>query len=171
MKRLYEGMFILDATAAAADWEALVGQVHGILERYAGEVRHAEKWAERKFAYEIKRQQRGIYYLVYFDGDPDQIDDIRRDCAINEAILRELIVNRDGSTVEELLEQHARYKASAEEDHTRLRRSMGPDRSDRPDRPDRYDRPSRGRDTDGDTDGDEFSEDSEESETAGSRRR
>ena len=165
MKRLYEGMFILDATAAAADWEALVGQVHGILERYAGEVRHAEKWAERKFAYEIKRQQRGIYYLVYFEGDPEQIDDIRRDCAINEAILRELIVNRDGSTVEELLEQHARYKASAEEDHTRLRRSMGPDRSDR------YDRPSRGRDSDGDIDTDQFVEDSEGSETAGSRRR
>jgi small subunit ribosomal protein S6 len=90
--RTYEGMFLLDSAEAVKDWEATVGVVTGILERYGAEMALNGKWDERKLAYPIKKQKRGTYYLAYFNAPTDSIQKMRDDLLLREEVLRFLIL-------------------------------------------------------------------------------
>lgn len=91
---IYEGMFLFEAKEKA-EWEPLRAHALEILERHGAKVLREEKWAERKLAYEIKRVRRGIYFLTYFEADPQSIDAMRRDCTLSELVLRVLFLRRD----------------------------------------------------------------------------
>ena len=57
----YEGMFILDSTKAAAGWEAAEGQVHDILKKHNAEIVASRLWDERRLAYPIGGNRKGIF--------------------------------------------------------------------------------------------------------------
>jgi len=90
--RTYEGMFLLDSAQAVKDWEATVGVVTGILERYGAQLALNGKWDERKLAYPVKKQKRGTYYLAYFNAPTDSIQKMRDDLLLREEVLRFLIL-------------------------------------------------------------------------------
>ena len=90
--RTYEGMFLLDSAEAVKDWDATVGVVTGILERYGAELQLNGKWDERKLAYPVKKHKRGSYYLAYFNAPTDSIVKMRDDLQLKEEILRFLIL-------------------------------------------------------------------------------
>ena len=90
--RTYEGMFLLDSAEAVKDWDATVGVVTGILERYGAELKLNGKWDERKLAYPIKKHKRGSYYLAYFNAPTDSIVKMRDDLLLKEEVLRFLIL-------------------------------------------------------------------------------
>ena len=90
--RTYEGMFLLDNAQAVKDWDATVGVVTGILERYGAQLALNGKWDERKLAYPIKKQKRGTYYLAYFEAPTDSIAKMREDLLLREEVLRFLIL-------------------------------------------------------------------------------
>jgi ribosomal protein S6 len=59
------------------------------------------KWDERRLTYEINKVRRGTFILVHFNSDPSGIAKMERQCALNENILRVLIlVDEDGIEVE-----------------------------------------------------------------------
>lgn len=93
--KTYEGMFLLDSTQAAQDWDNLRKQVLAIVERRGGDILNAKKWAERKLAYEIKGHKRGTYFLVYFKMQSQNIAILRRDLHLSEIVLRNLILVHD----------------------------------------------------------------------------
>lgn len=92
IKRTYEGMFLLDPTQAAQEWDKLKTQVTGMLERRGGVILSAKKWGEKKLAYEIKGHKRGTYFLVYFEMPVENVNIVRRDFQLSEIILRDLII-------------------------------------------------------------------------------
>ncbi|MDR4504586.1 MAG: 30S ribosomal protein S6 [Candidatus Scalindua sp.] len=93
--RLYEGMFIVNSAVANTDWDTAVGEVQGILKNRGAEILQCEKWEERKFAYIVKGQRRGVYLLIYFNAPPDSITSIKNDLKLSENVLRALIVKVD----------------------------------------------------------------------------
>ncbi|MBI1336903.1 MAG: 30S ribosomal protein S6 [Phycisphaera sp.] len=88
---LYEGLFLMSATAGA-DIEQSLALVKEILDRAEAQVLVLTKWDERKLAYPIKGQKRGLYILAYFRARPTQIANIDRDCNLSENIVRSLIL-------------------------------------------------------------------------------
>ncbi|MBV8780801.1 MAG: 30S ribosomal protein S6, partial [Phycisphaerae bacterium] len=92
--RQYEGMFLFGA-AAAADVEKSVSMVRGIIERHAGKILVIKKWDERKLAYEIKGQKRGLYVIAFFTAPGPSITPIERDVTLSEDVLRVLITEAD----------------------------------------------------------------------------
>src|SRR5262249_44494408 len=80
-----------------------VQQLHGILERNHAEVLASRPWAEQRLAYPVKGQKKGQYYLIYFRTESKNVINIERDCALNEAILRMLILHIDPKLVELML--------------------------------------------------------------------
>ena len=90
--KLYEGMFVVDSAKGGSEFPGTVRLVAGMLTRHGAQIERIEKWAERKFAYPIKQSKRGIYILVYFKAEGDAIAAIREDVALNEDILRVLIL-------------------------------------------------------------------------------
>ena len=55
----YEAMFLF-GQAAAQDLDGTIRSVRSIVERHGGEILHIKRWDERKLAYEIKKQKRGL---------------------------------------------------------------------------------------------------------------
>ena len=88
----YEGMFLLDHGKVKNNVEKGIDEVKSVLEKHQATVHEIGKWDERKLAYEINRQKRGSYVLVHFEASGDAVDEIRRECALNEVILRNLLI-------------------------------------------------------------------------------
>jgi len=93
--RLYEGMFLVDAAKGGAGLADVVKHIVGLLGRHGGTPERIEKWAEAKLAYKIRQIDRGIYILVYFNGDPTKIDELRHDIQLSEEILRVLVLRAE----------------------------------------------------------------------------
>ena len=95
VKRLYEGMFLVDSAQAAADWEGTMSVIETILQRADAEVVAMRKWQERKLAYEIDHKTRGTYILTYFKADSQRIAGIEKDVLLSEKVMRVLVLGTE----------------------------------------------------------------------------
>lgn len=112
MTKLYEAMFIVDSAKAKEDYPRLEGECLGCLTRHGAKIVKAVKWDDRRLAYEIRKVKRGAYILVHFDADTQAVAKIERQCALNESILRVLILaDEDGVEAHAL---NARERSEAE---------------------------------------------------------
>ena len=100
---VYECMFLLDTNKVADDVPAAAQKLHAILERNHAEVLASRPWDERRLAYPIKNHKKGLYYLTYFRTEGKNVVGIEHDCALNEMILRMLILHIDEKLVEAML--------------------------------------------------------------------
>jgi small subunit ribosomal protein S6 len=97
----YEAMFVL-SQAVAADLSAAVSHIRGIIEKAGGNIVAMKKWDERKLAYEIDKQKRAYFLLVYFHAPATRLHEVERSCNLSEQILRNLIIRADHLSVEEM---------------------------------------------------------------------
>ena len=102
VKRLYEGLFLVDSNEAASDWQGVVGAIEKVLSRADAEVVSLKKWDERKLAYDLKKRGRGTYILVYFNVDTSKITSIERDVQLSEQILRVMILTTERMSQEDI---------------------------------------------------------------------
>ncbi len=97
----YEGMFLL-AQSATMDFAGAVQHVRDILTKGEAEIIAMSKWDERRFAFEIKRQKRGVYILAYFSCKTDRVVEIERSCSLSVTVLRSMITSAEHLTLEEM---------------------------------------------------------------------
>ena len=137
---VYECMFLLDSNKVAGDVPAAAQQLHAILERNHAEVLASRPWDERRLAYPVKGQKKGLYYLTYFRTEGKNLINIERDFALNETILRLLVIHIDPKLVDIMLalarDEHALALQSVTEPQPDDDLGLGGvDESDRPRRP------------------------------------
>lgn len=109
----YEAMFLI-GQAAAADLGGVIEHIKEILARAHAELISMRKWDERRLAYEIKKQKRGLYILAYFKAPGPAMSHIERDCNLSEKVLRVLILRADHLTPEEMQAQDGREALETE---------------------------------------------------------
>jgi small subunit ribosomal protein S6 len=118
----YECMFLLDANKVAGDVPAAAKQLETLLQRHHAEVLASRQWDERRLAYPIKGQKKGLYYLTYFRTEGKNLVEIERDLALNETVLRALTLKIDPKLVETMLamarDEHALAIPAGHEDTT-----------------------------------------------------
>lgn len=98
---IYEGMFLFPQSASA-DFQGMIDHINEILNRAEAEVIAMKKWDERRLAYDIKGNKRGLYILTYFKADRQRISSIERDCNLSELLLRSLVIRADHVPAEEI---------------------------------------------------------------------
>ena len=96
-------MFILDTTKVAGDIPAADKQLRTMLEKHKAEVLVSRPWDERRLSFPIRNQKKGLYYLTYFSSEGKNLIGIEQDCALNEMILRMMILRIDPKMVETML--------------------------------------------------------------------
>jgi small subunit ribosomal protein S6 len=104
---VYEAMYILDSNRYLRDPEAVSGQLEEMLRKAGGEILVSRLWEERRLAYPLKGHRKGAYWLIYVRIDTGQIGPIRRQCQINDNILRTLFLKVDPRIVDAVVD-HAR---------------------------------------------------------------
>jgi small subunit ribosomal protein S6 len=96
-------MFLLDTNKVSGDVPAAAKQLHTIFEKNSAEILASRPWDERRLAYSIKNHKKGLYYLTYFRSEGKNLISIERDVALNEMILRSLMLRVDPKMVETML--------------------------------------------------------------------
>jgi small subunit ribosomal protein S6 len=94
-------MFLVTQAAAAAFGEC-VEHINHLLERADATVLAMKKWDERRLAYEMDKQKRGVYILAYFTCPTDMVAHLERDAVISDKIMRLLVTTADHLTEEEI---------------------------------------------------------------------
>jgi len=111
--RTYETTILVKAASARADYDGTVAAVRGIYESEGAKFSEFDKWDERKLAYPIAGETTALYFTGYFEADPLAIDKIERRAHLNETIIRQLIIARDGKALERIKAQRVKQVEAA----------------------------------------------------------
>ncbi len=91
----YEAVFIFRANLDNDTQEKLVNEIKEVITKHKGEVEDVQSWGKRKFAFLIKKQSEGIYYLVLFKLTSTVVKKIESIFKLNDSILRVLIIRKE----------------------------------------------------------------------------
>ncbi len=109
----YEGMFLFPQSAAS-DLQSSVDHITDILVRGGAEIVALRKWDERRLAYDIRGNKRGVYFLSFFKAKTQALAGIERDCRLSERMLRSLITKASHVTAEEINSHEGRQQIADE---------------------------------------------------------
>ena len=102
-KNVYDGMFILDAGRYGRDPEGVSGQISKVITEAGGEILVSRLWEERRLAFPIKGQRKGVYWLTYFRLEGEALAAVRQKFRLSESIIRMLFVRVDPRIVDTLV--------------------------------------------------------------------
>ncbi len=97
----YEGLFLFPQ-AVGGDLQGPVDLITEILAKSDAQVISLCKWDERRLAYEIKGNKRGVYFLAYFRAARTSLVAIERSCNLSEPILRSMMTRVDHMTQQQM---------------------------------------------------------------------
>ena len=121
--RQYEALFLLNPSYATGSWETAKGEVEHILHRANADILHIRKWDERRLAYEIGGQKRGVYILAFFKCEGPKIAGIERDVQLSENILRCLVLKADHLAIKDIEAMQPQQPVAEEHDTRAFRRA------------------------------------------------
>lgn len=110
---LYETLFLFDTTKFSADPDGIRGQIHATLERYGATIEVSRLWDDRKLAYPIQKQKKGVYHIIYYRVESTKQSELDRDFRLNENLLRYLTVHVDAKWADAMLEVAKTDQSSA----------------------------------------------------------
>lgn len=90
--KFYETMFILKPTLVEVEIKARLDFFKEVIIKNGGEIETCLDMGMRNLAYEIKKNKRGYYYVIYFKAQPQLIKEIERNYRINENVLRFIVI-------------------------------------------------------------------------------
>lgn len=124
--RKYEGLFLF-GTNYTADVDGALDVVRSLIEKNGGNVLVLKKWDDRKLAYEIRKQTRGLYVIVYFEAPPSAITSIDRDVRLGNDVLRCMITDGNHLSAEEVekMEPQKPEPRELDEEGRPIRRRVG----------------------------------------------
>ena len=93
----YETMFLLDPNKVSTDAEGAKQQLHHVLERHGASIIVSRPWDyNHKLSYQINKQKKGSYHIVYYTMESTKQRELERDFALQEGlILRQLTLKID----------------------------------------------------------------------------
>ena len=137
----YELVCIIDPQIGDARFGEVAEKYEKYLKSGSTEVAHTEHWGLRKLAYSsasLKKRQQGYYVLFQFTADPTSISALERELALDEEVLRHLVVGVQGEflRVPQLLPESALFPERPSRDSFRRDNRDGRERQEeRPRRP------------------------------------
>ena len=94
--RAYEVMVILDPSLEERTVEPSLDKYLNVIRKDGGSVESVDIWGRRRMAYEIKKNQEGIYAAVNLTAEPDSVKELDRQLTLNESILRTKVIRPVG---------------------------------------------------------------------------
>jgi small subunit ribosomal protein S6 len=97
----YEAMFLFPQSATAKLGDASQ-HVLDHLEKVGAEVISFRKWDDRRLAFPIKGNKRGVFFLGYFKLSGDKMSGLERNLLLSEEVVRFLITRADHLSQEQM---------------------------------------------------------------------
>ena len=88
----YEHTLITKQDLSDSQIKKLIEKYEGIINKNQGKILKTENWGLRNLSYEIKKNRKGIYYHIKFEGIGDTIEKLEQDENIDDLIIRFLTI-------------------------------------------------------------------------------
>lgn len=88
----YETMFIIKPTLVEEEIKAKIDFFKDIITKNGGVIETCLDMGMRNLAYEIKKNKRGYYFVIYFKAPTSLIAELERNYRINEEVLRFIVI-------------------------------------------------------------------------------
>ncbi len=92
---LYEGLFLMSQSAIGGGLGPATDFVREALGRIDAEIITLRKWDDRKLAYPIKGQKRGVFLLSMFRANGSRLTEVERVCNLSEQVMRVMMTRCD----------------------------------------------------------------------------
>ncbi|HMP79170.1 MAG TPA: 30S ribosomal protein S6 [Pirellulaceae bacterium] len=100
---VYEGMFLVNPNAYARNPGDVVKAVENTIKNAGGEILASRLWNEQKLAYSVNGHRKGVYWLTYFRMESTAMPKFRRNCQLQDLILRHLAIRVEPRLVDTLI--------------------------------------------------------------------
>ena len=88
----YEIVIIIHPDLDDEAIEQALDRIRGWITDSGGTIDKTDKWGKRRMAYEIQKQNEGLYYLLEISLLPTSVADLERNMMILESVMRHMIV-------------------------------------------------------------------------------
>ena len=102
---------------------AMVDRYRSMIEATGGSIHRLEDWGRRQLAYPIHKVHKAHYVLMNIEIDQPTLDELTSAFRFNDAVLRNLVINRDGPVVTPSPIAQAKDEQSERDDSRRSRES------------------------------------------------
>ena len=102
MLRHYEMIFIVHPNVPEGEMSKVTDKVTAVITQRKGEVITLKDWGKKRFAYKVKKNTKGYYFLLYFTATPDVLAELERTLRIDEKILRYQTIRMEKAKIEAL---------------------------------------------------------------------
>jgi len=95
----YELMLVTRGDIEANAHEDLIKQVKELVESVKGSVSNVESWGKKNLAYKVKNQDKALYDLVSFSGEPATPDNLAKKLKLLDDLIRFLVVKKESQRI------------------------------------------------------------------------
>ena len=88
----YESIFIVRPSLTDEEVAKVMEKMKGVVEKNGGAITKAESWGKKKLAYNVKKEKKGTYVILRFNGDGKVIHDLEHNYGVEDSIIKFLTV-------------------------------------------------------------------------------
>lgn len=88
-------MVILEPTLDERAVGPSLDRMFAVVAQQGGKVDNVDIWGRRRLAYEIAKQNEGIYAVVELTAAPDTVSELDRQLGLSETVLRTKVLRQD----------------------------------------------------------------------------
>jgi small subunit ribosomal protein S6 len=99
LKALYEGLFIFPETLDEEQLDQAIDAVKGELEKLGGSLESTTRLGKRSFARPMKKKKAGIYAIIMFRLDGENISALKLRLKLGTCVFRSQFMKKDESKV------------------------------------------------------------------------
>ncbi len=92
--RHYELMVILDPSLDERTVAPSLDTFLNVIRKDGGTVDGVDIWGKRRLAYEIEKNNEGIYAVIDLNAEPDTVKELDRQLKLNESVLRTKVLRK-----------------------------------------------------------------------------
>jgi small subunit ribosomal protein S6 len=81
-------MVILDPSLEERTVEPSLDKYLNVIRKDGGSIENVDVWGRRRLAYEIKKQNEGIYAVINLTAEPATVKELDRQLGLNDSVLR-----------------------------------------------------------------------------------
>ncbi len=99
---IYENMVILNAAISDEEADAAVNKIRDLVSGQGGEVLKVEVWGRRKLSYEIKKQKKGLYVLLFYKAPAATIKKLEDFYKVFDTVMKYMVIKLEAKQAQSL---------------------------------------------------------------------
>lgn len=112
---IYESMIILNAAISDEEADAAVTRIKDLITGQGGEVLKVDVWGRRKLSYEIKKQKKGLYVLLFYKAPASTIRKLEELFKVFDTVVKYIIFRLGRKQVQNLEKAELATETPAEQ--------------------------------------------------------